>query len=140
MTNELGEAQLQHRQGIQTPRETQEQISDHRSDDLQTNGVVILAHELAEVEMLLDPAEQELDLSATLAEARNLDCHAFEIVGDESDRPAFVAFDLDASQRDRQLGITLAGEHYIGISDDFEAIASGLAHVPRLRLAQACSP
>jgi len=40
--------------GIQTPREAQEQIGDHRSDDLQANGVVVLAHELAKVEMLLD--------------------------------------------------------------------------------------
>src|SRR5450631_4927463 len=61
---------------------------------------------------------------------------AFEIVGDESDRPALVTFDLDASQRDRQLGIALAGEHDIGIGDDFKAVADGLAYVPGLRLAQ----
>src|ERR1700681_3293591 len=113
LANEFGEAQLQHPYGIQTPRETQEQVGDHRSDDLQTNGVVVLAHELAEVEMLLDPAEQQLDLPAALVERRNLDRRAFEIVGDESDRSASVAFDLDASQRDRQLGIALAGEHNI---------------------------
>ena len=54
-----------------------------------------------------------------------------------SDCPAFVAFDLDASQRDRQLGIALAGEHDVGIGDDSESIAYLLAHIPRLRLAQA---
>src|SRR5260370_30960 len=97
LANEFGEAQLQHPQGIQTPREAQEQIGDHRSDDLQTNGVVVLAHELAEVEMLLDPTEKELDLPAPLVEGRNLDCRAFEIVGDESDRAPFP-LDQAASQ------------------------------------------
>src|SRR5882757_9679051 len=137
LANELSEAQVQHSQGIQTPREAQEQIGDHRSDDLQANGVVVLAHELAKVEMLLDPAEQEFDLPAPLVEGRNLNCGAFEIVGDKSNRSAHVTFDLDASQRDRQLGIALAGEYDVGIGDDSEAVADGLAHVPGLRHAQA---
>src|SRR5882757_9440208 len=137
LANELSEAQVQHSQGIQTPREAQEQIGDHRSDDLQANGVVVLAHELAKVEMLLDPAEQEFDLPAPLVEGRNLNRGAFEIVGDKSNRSAHVTFDLDASQRDRQLGIALAGEYDVGIGDDSEAVADGLAHVPGLRHAQA---
>src|SRR6266436_4597985 len=137
LANQFSEAQIQHSQGIQSPGEAQEQIGDHRSDDLQTDGVVVLAHELAKIEMLLDPAEQKFNLPATFIESRNLDCRAFEIIGDESDRPAFVTFDLDASQRDRQLGIALAGEHDVGIGDDSEAVADGLAHVPGLRHAQA---
>src|SRR5216683_3093551 len=72
LANEFGEAQVQHFQGIQAPREAQQQIGDHRSDDLQANGVVVLAHEFAKVEMLLDPAEQEFDLPATLVEGSNL--------------------------------------------------------------------
>src|SRR5258708_38413147 len=40
LANELSEAQVQHSQGIQAPREAQEQIGDHRGDDLQANGVV----------------------------------------------------------------------------------------------------
>src|SRR5439155_16538320 len=62
LANQFGEAQIQHPQRIQTSRETQEQIGDHRSDDLQANGVVVPAHEFAKVEMLLDPAEQEFNL------------------------------------------------------------------------------
>src|SRR6266852_50735 len=137
LANELSEAQVQHSQGIQTPREAQEQIGDHRGDDLQANGVVVLAHELAKVEMLLDPAEQEFNLPAPLVEGRNLNCGAFEIVGDKSNRSAHVTFDLDASQRDRQLGTALAGKHDIGVGDDSEAVAYLLAHVPGLRHAQA---
>src|SRR5713226_9157044 len=78
LADEFGEAQVQHPQGIQTPREAQEQIGDHRGDDLQANGVVVSTHELAEVEMLLDPAEQEFNLPAALVEGRNLNCRAFE--------------------------------------------------------------
>src|SRR6202163_2942485 len=77
LANQFGEAQIQHPQGIQTPREAQEQIGDHRSDDLQANGVVVPAHEFAKVEMLLDPAEQEFDLPASLVEGSNLNCRAF---------------------------------------------------------------
>src|SRR5882757_9192540 len=127
LANEFGEAQVQHPQGIQSPGEAQEQIGDHRSDDLQTNGVVVLAHELAKIEMLLDPAEQEFNLPATFIESRNLDCRAFEIIGDESNHSAFGTLDPDAPQWNRQTGIALAGEHDIGIVDDFKAVADGLA-------------
>src|ERR1700688_718802 len=134
---QFGEAEIQHFQGVQTPREAQKQIGNHRGEDLQADGVVVFAHELAKIEMLLDPAEQEFDLPAALIESCNLDCRAFEIIGDESDHSAFVTPDLDASQWDRQTGIALAGERYIGIGDDSEAVAFGLAQVAGLRLAQA---
>src|SRR5258708_14481079 len=87
--------------------------------------------------MLLDPAEQKFKLQATFIESSNPNCRAFEIVGDKSNRSADVTFDLDASQRDRQLGIALAGEYDVGIGDDSEAVAYLLAHVPGLRHAQA---
>ena len=116
--------------------EAKKQIGDHRCDDLQTNGVIVLAHELFEIEMLLDPAEQELDLPAALVEGRNLDRRAFEIVGDEGDHSTFVTSDLDASQWDRQLGVALTGEHDFGIVDDAEAVTLLLANVAGLCLAQ----
>src|SRR5258708_29580648 len=79
LANEFSESQVRHPQGVQTPREAQEQIGDHRGDDLQADGVVVVADELAKIEMLLDPAEQEFDLPAALVEGRNLDCPAVEI-------------------------------------------------------------
>src|SRR6267143_3625545 len=137
LADEFCKAQIENFQGIQTLREAQEQIGDHRGDDLQADSVAVVADELTKIEMLLDPAEQQFNLPAPLVEGRNLDCGAFEIVGDEGDGPALITFDLDASQRDRQLGIALAGEHDIIIGDDSEAVAYDLAHVPGLRLAQA---
>src|SRR3977135_3017069 len=136
LADEFCKAQIENFQGIQTLREAQEQIGDHRGDDLQADSVAVVADELTKIEMLLDPAEQQFNLPAPLVEGRNLDCGAFEIVGDEGDGPALITFDLDASQRDRQLGIALAGEHDIIIGDDSEAVAYDLAHVPARRLAQ----
>src|SRR5882724_10009699 len=127
LADEFCKAQIENFQGIQTLREAQEQIGDHRGDDLQADSVAVVADELTKIEMLLDPAEQQFNLPAPLVEGRNLDCGAFEIVGDEGDGPALITFDLDASQRDRQLGIALAGEHDIIIGDDSEAVAYGLA-------------
>ena len=137
LADEFGEAKVRHPQGVQTPCQAQQQIGDHRGDDLQADGVIVVADKLANIEVLLDPAEQQFDLPAALVEGRNLDRCALEIVGDESDCLAAVAFDLDASQRDRQLGISLAGEHDIGIGDDPEAVALLLAHVTKLCRAQA---
>jgi len=77
LANEFGEAQVQHCQGIQTSCEAQEQIGNHRGDDLQADGIVIVADELAKIEMLLDPAKQEFDLPAALVESRDFDCRAF---------------------------------------------------------------
>src|SRR5258705_3176510 len=124
LADEFCKAQIENFQGIQTLREAQEQIGDHRGDDLQADSVAVVADELTKIEMLLDPAEQQFNLPAPLVEGRNLDCGAFEIVGDEGDGPALITLDLDASQRDRQLGIALAGEHDIIISDDNVVLAS----------------
>src|SRR5260370_2438443 len=98
LANELGEAQVQHSQGIQTPREAQEQIGDHRGDDLQADSIVVVADELAKVEMLLDPAEQQFDLPAALVKSRDLDCCTFEIIVGNSDQSAFVTPDFDSSK------------------------------------------
>src|SRR5258705_13084258 len=124
LADEFCKAQIENFQGIQTLREAQEQIGDHRGDDLQADSVAVVADELTKIEMLLDPAEQQFNLPAPLVNVRNLDCGAFEIVGDEGDGPALITLDLDASQRDRQLGIALAGEHDIIISDDNVVLAS----------------
>jgi hypothetical protein len=64
----LCKAQCGHFDVIETCSDTQEQVGDHRGDDLQANGVVIGAEEFADIEMLLNPAEQELDLPACLVE------------------------------------------------------------------------
>src|SRR6202043_4242944 len=46
LANEFGEAQVQHCQGIQTSCEAQEQIGNHRGDELQADGIVIVPDDL----------------------------------------------------------------------------------------------
>ena len=53
-------------------------IGDHGGKDLQADGIAVVAEQLADLEMLLDPAEQELDLPASLVELADLDSGAFE--------------------------------------------------------------
>jgi hypothetical protein len=62
LADEFGEAQIRHFQGVQVLSETQEQIGDHRSDDLQADSVAVVADELTNIEMLLDPSEQQFDI------------------------------------------------------------------------------
>src|SRR6266700_1518680 len=96
-----------------------------------------LAMNLRRLRCCLIQRNRKFDLPAALIECRNLDCGAFEIIGDEGDHSALVTSDLDASQRDREAGIALAGKNDVGIADDVESIADGLANIPRLRCTQA---
>ena len=76
--------------------DTQQEVGDHRSKDLQANRVVVDAQELANVEMLLDPAEQQFDLPTAFVEGGDFDCRSGKIVGEERYHPANVAPELDA--------------------------------------------
>ena len=123
LADEFGEAQGRHGHAMEPRRDAQQQIGDHGGEDLQADGVVVGAEELADIEMLLDPAEQQFDLPAALVESGDLDRRRSQIVGDESEASARVAPDADEAQRDRQLGIALAGEYDLAIVEDAEAIA-----------------
>jgi len=81
---------------------------------------------LADIEMLLDPSEQQFDLPAALVERRDLDRGALKIVGEQCYRSTLVALEANASQRHRQPRIALAGELHLGIVDDPEAVADDL--------------
>src|SRR6516165_2779169 len=113
---------------MKTGGDAQEQIGNHCGEDLQLNGVVVVAKKLADIEMLLDPAEQQFDLPAHLVERRDLNRGPRKIVGDESDGSTGLALDANAPQRHRQPGVPLADEDDLVIADDLETIALALAH------------
>src|SRR5215467_2980110 len=73
LADEFGKAQGRQAQGIQACDDAQEEIGDQRGDDLQANGIVVVAEKLADTEMLLDPAEQQFDLPAAFVECGDLD-------------------------------------------------------------------
>jgi hypothetical protein len=116
LTGEFGEAQRRHFDAIQPRCKAQEQIGDHGGEDLQANSRLVGAEERADIEMLLDPTEQEFDLPAALVEGRDLDRRPLEIIGDESDGSTLVALDANTSQRDRQPRVALAGERDLCVS------------------------
>src|SRR5215475_5840328 len=68
LADELSETDWQHGDAVDPRRDAQQQIGDHRREDLQPNGVLVVAEELADREMLLDPAEQQFDLLSALVE------------------------------------------------------------------------
>src|SRR5258707_6271249 len=64
--DEAGEADGRHDDAAFARGDPQQQISDHGGEDLQADRVLGAAEELAKLQMLLDPAEQQLDLPAGL--------------------------------------------------------------------------
>src|SRR5215813_5071013 len=104
LADELSETDWQHGDAVDPRRDAQQQIGDHRREDLQPNGVLVVAEELADREMLLDPAEQQFDLPSALVERGDLHGRALKIIGEQGDDAALVAPHPDAPQRDRQPG------------------------------------
>ena len=80
--------------------------------------------------VLFDPAKQKLDLPASLVEGGDCDGRARHVVGEERERLSVVA--LDAAQRDRQLGIALAGEGGLFVGKDGEPVAANHLEIARL--------
>jgi hypothetical protein len=88
----------------------------------QADRVLGAAEELAKLQMLLDPAEQQFDLLAGFVKRGDLDRRAFQIIGNEGQFCAVIAPEADAAHRNRKPGIACADEINLGIIDDREAI------------------
>src|SRR5437879_9067072 len=76
LRDEFGEAQYRYFHAVHARRDAQQQIGDHRGEDLQADSVVVGTEEFTDIEMLLDPAEQQFNLPAALVKRRNLDRRA----------------------------------------------------------------
>lgn len=61
----------------------QQQIHAHREPNLCRHGVLAGAQEGLDLEVLLDPLEEQLDLPTLLVNVRDSLCRQFEVVGDE---------------------------------------------------------
>src|SRR5712691_8594426 len=137
--DEFGEADGRHLETAVSGGDAQQQIGDHGGQQLQSDGVWIAAEEGRDLEMLLDPSEQQLDLPAPLVEAADLDGGALEVVGEEGDLGSVVALETNAAHRDGELGIAFADQLDLGIVEDGEATAPGLADGPPALGAKACA-
>ena len=79
----------------------QQQISDECDRDLHANGVLADAEEAPDLEMLFDPAEEQLDAPARFVETGDFVCAGIEIVGEKAQRFAGLDRDFNFSERDR---------------------------------------
>ena len=82
-------------------QDAQQQKSDQRDIDLGAHGVVAAAEKAADLEVLLEPFEQQLDLPALLVELCDVGGGALEIVGDQKEWLVVIgAGDDDLAQFD----------------------------------------
>ena len=89
-------------------REPQQQVGDQRGDDLDAHRILAGAEEVADLQVLLDPLEEELDLPALLVECRDLCGRRVQVVADQGDLPAAV--DAHGDEPDRLVeGVLAAG-------------------------------
>src|SRR6202022_4187313 len=83
----------------------------------------VVAEEAADVEMLFDPAKQELDLPSGLVEGGDVEGGALEVIGQQGDGFAVGSLDPEPAQADRQLRIALAGQAHLTVLEHGETIA-----------------
>src|SRR5258708_6145779 len=87
--DEFGEADGGHLEEAVSGGAAQQQIGDHGGEELQSDGVWAAAEEGPDLEMLLDPSEQQLDLPAPLVEAADLDARSLQVLGPQA-HPASI--------------------------------------------------
>src|SRR5258708_29219541 len=101
--DEFGEADGGHLEAAVSGGDAQQKVGDHGGQQLQSDGVGVSAEEGPDLEMLLDPSEQQLDLPAPLVEAADLDGGSLEVVGQEGDPGSIVALETNAAHRNGEL-------------------------------------
>ena len=71
--------------------DAQQQVGGHRGKELQANGILGSTEKSADLQMLFDPAKQQLNLPAFAIEPGDLAGCALEIVGQDGQQAAIVA-------------------------------------------------
>ena len=127
LADEFGQPERKHLDAVGAGGDAQQQVGNHCSKDLQADCIIVVAKEVADIEVLLDPAKQQFNLPTALVESGDLDCGAGKIVGEESNDAAGIPPELDAPQRYRQSRVALASELDLVVGDDLEAVAIAVA-------------
>lgn len=71
--------------GLTGLRHAQQQMGDQRHEDLDPHGVLGGSEEMPDLEVLLDPFEEQFDLPALLVELSDLAGRGVEIIGQDAD-------------------------------------------------------
>ena len=82
-------------------------VSRHGAPDLRLDGVLAIAQELLDSQVLLDPFEEQFDLPAFLVECCDGQRRQDKVVGQEDER--FAALDIFESNAPQVLGVMLRG-------------------------------
>lgn len=80
------------------PEEAQQDEGDEGDVDLRFDGIFVAAKEAFDLEVLLDPLEQQFDLPALFIESGHFAGRAGEVVGDEDERRFALPCDPDFAQ------------------------------------------
>src|SRR5712671_5178441 len=133
LSDEVGKSEDWNRDAVGALGDPQQRIGDHCGEELQPDCIIIVSEELADLEVLLDPAEQEFDLPAAFVERGDGDGGALHVVGQQCDGVIVVVTpEAHAAQPDRQFGIAFAGKPHLGIFENGAAVA--LRHGDRTKL------
>src|SRR5258708_27246842 len=81
--DQVGEADCRHCEAALAGCDAQQEVRDYCRHYLETDGILGAAEELSDFEMLLDPAEQELDLPPGFIKRGDFRRLAIEIVSDD---------------------------------------------------------
>src|SRR3954454_16249370 len=81
--DQIGEAEDRDVDAVAAGGDAQQGIGDHRGKQLEADRVVVVAEKAADVEMLFDPAEQQLDLPSRLVEGGDLSGGAPQVIGQQ---------------------------------------------------------
>ena len=92
--------------------QAEQQIGDQGGVNLGFDGVFGSPEEAFDLEVLLDPFEQQFDLPALLVECCDLAGRAVVIIGDERERGLALAFDGDFAQIRALQGVACAPARY----------------------------
>src|SRR5271167_536133 len=122
-SDQIGEAEDRDLDAVAAGGDAQQRVGDHRGKELEADRVVVVAEEAADVEMLFDPAKQQLDLPSGLVEGGDVDDGSCEVIGQQGDGFAVGSLDPEPAQSDRQLRIALAGEAHLTVLEHGETIA-----------------
>ena len=96
--HETGEGLKAERCVVPQACDAQQQISDESCHDLDGDGVAAAAEEVGDLQVLLEPFEEQFDLPARLVERGDLGSGRGEVVGDEHDLAAGVDLHADKTQ------------------------------------------
>src|ERR1700751_102068 len=130
MSDQLSEPDGGDGTAVQPGDDAQQDEGNHGGQDLQADGVLGSAEEASDVEVLLDPSEQQLDLPPRLVESSDLDGRPRRVIGHQGEPLATAALDADQTQGEVEAGSAAGRPHDQGVAEHGEAVSLAVRDGP----------